>query len=187
LGDLNADGRADLLVLRSVFPNFDLGIFEGRADGTLAKVAEYTPHIPDATCSPSPYPLIDDLDQDGDRDIIVGCQGAKGGVLPLWNQGRFTFWEVIYSPIYMDVYGLTAGDLDGDGARELIAAAPGSEALCVLTFEGFTSYKPPACFGTLPSLWILATDVALLDVEHDGFPEVLGSGVEAGSTLLRLR
>ena len=186
LEDLNKDGRADLLVLRSVYPNFELTFFEGRADGTLAKVLDYVPSVPNATCSPSSQILIDDLDRDGDRDIIVGCEGWAGGVFPLWSQGGFRFFEMFYHSLHDPVQGLAVGDLDGDGAREVIAATPNSKALCVLTIEGAGSNNPPACFGTVYSR-NPTHQVALLDVEHDGVLEVLGSGPDTGTTLLRLK
>jgi hypothetical protein len=180
LGDLNTDGRADLVVLRNVSPDFELSFFEGKADGTLAKVREYSPSGPN--CGASEL-LLADLNRDGHVDITASCGGGKAGVLPMWGSSNFWFWERYLYATPGGTQGIAARDLDGDGLPELLVTSPERQAVCVLPSRTFTDFGPAACFGTLPS----AFDLSLLDVEHDGVPELLVGGPFGGSTLLRLK
>ncbi|MCP3137169.1 FG-GAP-like repeat-containing protein [Pyxidicoccus xibeiensis] len=181
LADLNKDGRADLVVLRSVSPSFELGIFESRADNTLVKVREYSPIMDPCNLSEM---LLEDLNRDGFMDVAVSCSGGQPGVLPMFGGSNFWFFERDFLRIPSGASGLSTRDLDGDGWRELLAGSPGNDSACILRAQGHGAYGPAACFGALP----VAYDMVPLDVEHDGVPELLvGGKLSSSATLLRLR
>ncbi|MFP2906198.1 FG-GAP-like repeat-containing protein [Pyxidicoccus sp. 3LFB2] len=180
LGDLNADGRADLLVPCPLSSGFELAVYEGHVDGTLRKVADFAPTR--TACVPSRL-LITALASEEAPRVFVSCAGGRGAVLPLSVSDAFTFHEGSEAPTPGTAAGLAASDLDGDGRKELLVASPDSHTACVLTFRAGPGFEPGACFGTRPG----ARDVAVLDVEHDGVPEVLVGGGASGPTLLRLR
>ncbi|MBZ4419115.1 FG-GAP-like repeat-containing protein [Myxococcus sp. RHSTA-1-4] len=180
MGDLNKDGRADLVVNRNVYPAFELGIFQGRADGTLTKVRDYSPVI--SNCAASRM-LFQDLDADGHMDVTVSCAGATAGVLPLWGQSQFWFYTRDFHSTTGNASGLAARDIDGDGSLDLLVASPGHEAVCVIPSPRDGAFRAHSCFGALP----YAHDVVLLDMEHDGVPELLVGGAFGVSTLLHLK
>ncbi|NOJ80209.1 FG-GAP-like repeat-containing protein [Myxococcus xanthus] len=184
LKDLNRDGRADLVVLRSTYPSFELVMFEGRANGSMVKVREYTPVI--SACAPFGL-MFADLNLDEHMDLAVTCAGsAAGGVIPMFGSSNFVFYDREFLRTGGSAAGLTASDLDGDGLPELLVATPEQRAVCILPSRGHTDWGSARCFGTLTA----PHDVALLDVDHDGVPEVLTGGgplLGSGTTLLRLR
>lgn len=180
--DLNQDGRADLVVLRGIYPTFEVIIYEGRADGTMVKRSDFTPTI--ASCSPGGI-VAEDLTGDGLADLAVACTDSAGGVVPIINSGNFTFYSNGLARVGANGANLAARDLDGDGFPELLVTAPQQQAVCVLPSWGYGAFGIASCFGTLHT----SHRVALVDVDHDGVPEVLtGDGFfSAGTTLLRIR
>ncbi|WP_426756061.1 FG-GAP-like repeat-containing protein [Myxococcus sp. Y35] len=182
LKDLNQDGRADLVVLRGIYPTFELVMFEGRADGTLAWKLDYAPVV--AACHPGGM-VAEDLTGDGLVDLAVSCMNIAQGVLPMIGTGSFSFYDGRLARVGASSGRLTARDLDGDGAPELLVAAPEEQAVCVLPSWGHGDFGISSCFGTLAT----PHELALVDVDHDGVPEVLtGSGILSSSaTLLRVR
>lgn len=180
--DLNQDGQTDLVVVRRTYPTFELLMFEGRANGTLVRRREFTPVIP--SCNPAGI-VAEDLNGDGLVDLVVSCQSMLDGVLPIISSGNFSFYRG--QPAHLGAHGghLTARDLDGDGFPELLIASPEHHAVCVLPSWGYASFGTASCFGTLNTPY----ELVLLDVDHDGVPEVLtGSGIlGTHTTLLRIR
>ncbi|NMO16357.1 hypothetical protein HPC49_07825 [Pyxidicoccus fallax] len=186
MGDMSKDGRADLLVLRRVHPAFELGIYHGRADGTLAKERDYSPF--GVTCSASEL-LVHDLNADGHMDVFVSCErvttgtGAVGGVLPLWGMDGPWFNPRVFQPMGAGARGLAARDIDGDGRQDLLVTSQSGDALCAFTSEEFGDFQERACFEALPQ----ANIVLPLDLEHDGITELLVGGASPHATLLRPR
>ncbi|MFP2959622.1 FG-GAP repeat domain-containing protein [Myxococcus sp. 1LA] len=181
--DLNQDRRADLVVVRGTYPTFELILFEGRADGTLVRRREFTPLIP--SCSPTGI-VAEDLNSDGLVDMAVSCLNMRDGVISVIGSGNFSFYRGYTASFGAQGGQLAARDLDGDGFPELLMASPEHHAVCVLPSWGHGQFGISSCFGTLNT----PHDLALLDVDHDGVPEVLTGGgflPSSGTTLLRIR
>ncbi|NTX07269.1 FG-GAP-like repeat-containing protein [Myxococcus sp. CA040A] len=180
LTDLNRDGRADLLVLRPVAPAFEIIMFEARADGRLLKVREYTPGV---SCSASKL-VVEDLNLDGRVDMTVSC--GRVGVLPIMAWGDFIFFPKELQPVGSTASGLAIEDLNGDRVPELLVSDVRNQAICVVPSRGIEDWLPGRCFGTLG---ILPTELALLDVDHDGVLEVLVGSIfgETITTLLHMK
>ncbi|AKQ70157.1 Chitinase [Myxococcus hansupus] len=190
LEDLNGDGRADLLVRRSVASTFELIIFEGMAHGALIKRREFAPA--GSTPCTGESMAIADLDAPGHLDIVVTC-GNVDTLLPILGRGNFDFYVPNSGrwPVGGGYGGsIIARDLDGDGRPELLVTWPERQTVCVLPSWGHIDFGPGSCFGTQNT----PNDITLVDIDHDGVPEVLtGPGgvltppSRAGSTLLRVR
>jgi hypothetical protein len=185
LGDLNQDGRADLVLLRNVALRAELAFYEGRANGTLVKVSEYAPSLePCAGVSA----MLGDLNQDGRVDVVVSCAGpAFNGVLPLMGNGRFGF-NLQHS--YVTGSGanrVAVTDLDRDGLKDLVVTFFSDDAVCLFraTVWPGGQYAAPRCFGILA----FSNNPLVLDLEHDGVPELLvtSDSFLDGTSLLRVR
>ena len=113
-GDLNGDGRADLL--------FEAGWYESPRGDPLSQ--SWTLHQDWEVHASIPI-LVRDLNGDGRNDIIIG-RGHDYG-LYWWEQdeprpdGTLAWSEHLIDDTFSQVHALHFADLDGDGSDELIA------------------------------------------------------------------
>lgn len=162
-GDLNQDGKPDLVVVNS--STQDVSLLLGNGDGTFS---------PRSLTGPgAPLPLnfytdvkVSDFNLDGRADIAV--QTANGAVLILLRGAGETFQPVLR--FVFDGQLLAVGDVNGDGVPDLAAVSPlPSAALLVLLGNGDGSFASELAFdvGSVP------TDLALGDFNADGQMDVV--------------
>jgi hypothetical protein len=138
IGDLDGDGRSDLVVA-NLYSN-DVSVLLGRGDGTFG---------PQATFAAGALPValaIGDWDGDGRKDVAVA--NASGGVSVLLGHGDGSF----DAPAAYDTGGTTSfwdagiplavGDLDGDGRQDL-AVADYQSSVSVLLGHGDGTFGAP--------------------------------------------
>ncbi len=112
-GDLNGDGRPDLVVgdekQAAVFVYLNLG---GRKFNVAIPLSN----------KKVPYSIaIGDLNRDGKPDIVVGNVDTPGSVFFNDGTGR-SFSEIRWNDGKGAVYGVAVGDLDGDGWPDIAAS-----------------------------------------------------------------
>lgn len=185
--DYNHDGLPDLWVL---FAQGDEGILrytnEGHGRFSEEEVLRFPP------CYGSTYFELDDLDKDGNPDILYTC-GDNGdysqvlkpyhGVYIFMNDGRGHFNQRYFFPIN-GCYRAMARDMDGDGDMDIAAIAffadyvhEPQEGFVYLENEGSWKYVPYTIPGTEAGRWI-SMDIA--DVDGDGKPDILLGNCSVG-------
>jgi hypothetical protein len=107
LGDVNGDRLDDVYVCQEGgLPNL---LFLQRPDGTLADVSDTNGTDWLDYCASA---LIVDLDNDGDRDLVVGQETR---LLFMKNDGNAHFELACVVPASAQVFSLAAADFDNDG------------------------------------------------------------------------
>jgi len=111
IGDVNGDGREDLYVCQpGGLPN---RLYIAQDDGTARDVAASAgvDYLDDSTCA-----LLVDLDNDGDRDLVVV---TVSGAIVLSNDGQARFHPEAILPECSNAFSLTAADYDQDRRPDL--------------------------------------------------------------------
>ncbi|HBY59909.1 MAG TPA: hypothetical protein DEH78_08800 [Solibacterales bacterium] len=182
-GDLDGDGRADLLVLeRGPFePNpanpGALLFLAGRGNGTFADPVTYR-----ASLGPARV-VTGDLNGDGRRDLIVLGRGPsfrfETGVLLGLAGGRFgaaTLYQSSFGPA-----DAVVADFDGDGRADLVTAhCCGETDMTVRPGNGDGTLQGEVHFpGGGDPAQVLAGDL-----NNDGRPDLVIRGTAGVSTLI---
>ena len=171
LGDFDQDGDVDAAFAQS--NNGSAGnrvlVYENAGDGSLSPYVSYT-------VGTGPIGLIAaDVDLDGDLDLVSANNfWQQEDVSVLYNDGSGSFaTRVDFAIPGANPIKLAAGDLNGDGAPELVVSLEdGDPAFAVLTNDGAGGFGAPA-LTSVDDATYYPTDVAIADVDQDGDGDVL--------------
>jgi hypothetical protein len=164
VGDVNGDGKADLVGLGSGF----VFVYLGKGDGTFA--------------SPVTYPVLNnffnvmtvaDFNGDGKLDIAIAAASdttAPGPLAVLFGNGDGTFQPPVTSTGVSSPTLMVAKDVNGDGKADLVISnSTGSTAqTVVLLGKGDGTFQAPG--APLPGSPFFLSAV---DVNGDGKPDLL--------------
>lgn len=157
--DLDGDGDQDLIAL-SRFSD-SISVLLNNADGTFADAVLY-----DAGNSPQ-FLAATDLDGDGRVELIVNSSSSLEGLSVLPGHGDGTF-GVRRRYTQIDRGPVTAADLDGNGAADLVAGGR------VLFGMGTGEFQPPFT-PPLDSGRLFVQGLSLADVDLDGTPDLVAT------------
>ncbi len=165
VGLLNADTHLDL-VTADRNNGSSVKVFLGDGLGGFAAPVDY--NVGGAL-------VLADLDGDGDDDLAT--TRPSGQISVLEGNGDGTFEPPIgYATTGAGHSQITAADLDGDGALELVAAGDG--ALTILPGIGDGSFDTADTYSWPSYAW----SIAVADLNEDGKPDVFG-GDSIGSMI----
>ena len=161
IGDLNGDGRSDL-VTANLRAN-TISVLLNRGDGSFrAKLTYATGAFPQAVA-------IGDLNGDGKPDLVTAGGGIGNGntVSVLLNRGDGTFGDTADYPTGNNATSVAIGDLNGDGKPDLAIANFGygtGNTVSVLLNRGDGSFEPRRDYTISDG----PISVAIADLNRDG-------------------
>src|SRR5262245_14644738 len=165
IGDLNADGRADLATANTYAGNVSVLLNDGH--GGFPARHDYS------TGDWAPAVAIGDLNADGRADLIAGHFDRFVSIF--FNRGvgtldpRRDYQTGRYSN------DVAIGDLNGDGSPELATANYQSNTVSVLTNWGDGGFLARRDYGVAVDPW----SVAIGDLNGDGKPELAAASEDA--------
>ncbi len=176
LDDCDGDGDLDLIIGNLIRPNY---LFRNDGAGSFTDVsATHMPLVHDLTRDLA----IGDVDNDGDRDLVVGNDGQNGLFL---NDGSGKFVDVTATHLPVDSMTTTSvalGDVDGDGDLDLACAAVGNQtgAPNQLYLNDGTGRFVHATTGRLPADVEQTAAIEFADFDGDGDLDLVAGNLFVG-------
>ncbi|HEY1657381.1 MAG TPA: FG-GAP-like repeat-containing protein [Candidatus Sulfotelmatobacter sp.] len=184
LGDLNADGKLDVVVSNQCSLNSECqnggtaSVLLGNGDGTFQLNASYASGSNSDEIEVPAYTMVlmADTNGDGKPDVLLtsACYGDSfdcntGAVSVFLGYGDGTLdGAVLYQPVGSSSFGLASADVNGDGKPDLLVAEEcqsssncNNGAVSVLLGNGDGTFEPGESFssgGEYP-LWLATGDV----------------------------
>ena len=136
-GDLDGDGRPDLVTANSM--DFSVSVLLADGRGGLRPGQRY-----DVANYPSLSLVLTDVDNDGKLDIVAA---GNQRVSVLRGNGDGTFRSAQVTMIASPLVAIDAGDVNGDGLVDLVAGGSTPGSLWLLLGHGDGTFAAPANIG----------------------------------------
>jgi len=178
-GDFNRDGALDLAVTGGPGCDCDEKLAVLSGDG----MGRFSPTNQLALPTAHPFPVLADVNQDGNLDIIIGAEYEGFDIFFGNGDGTFRPRKHYLSGQYGIFWSLIAVDLNADGKPDIVAGSGGT--LTVLINKGNEQFAPPMYYS-LPSIgpggpipWLAAADFngdGKMDIAVGGVSILYGNG-----------
>ncbi len=176
-GDLNGDGRAEIVVGAGPGGGPQVTVFDGTTGDIILSFFAYAD-----TLRGGVHVALGDVDGDNQPEIIVGAGVGGGAHVRVFD--ALTGTEVLgffaYDPTVRGGVEVGAGDLTGDGKAEIVTGPGPGGGPHVKVFDGATGRE---LLGFMPYSPEFRGGVTLTvgDVTGDGHPEVITAAGPGGA------
>ncbi|WP_460502006.1 FG-GAP-like repeat-containing protein, partial [Hymenobacter agri] len=177
VGDVNGDGRPDIVVDNANSNNVSVLLGSATTPGTFLAAVSYG----SGATAPRGLGLID-LNGDGRLDIVVGGSDANIGVLLNQAATPGTFGPAVTYTSGVATDGIAVGDVNGDGRADV--AVTGFQTTNTITVL-LNSAATPGTFPTATAYnsgGVKPRGVTLADVNGDGRADII-AGNETSNTV----
>jgi len=163
-GDFNHDGKADLAFTNSREGTVAVLLGDGYGAFPTRAVSQTTLAAPERL-------VAGDFDGDGQLDLAVTSYDGGSEVEVLLGRGDGSFQKGSRLDVGGRARWVSAGDLDLDGKMDLVVAASFAARVVVLLGNGDGRFREGARYEAELDV----SSLALVDVNRDGFPDVIAS------------
>lgn len=179
VADLNTDGHLDVICVNTGVNGLggSVSVLMGNGDGTLQPKVDYE------VTSPRDAALVH-VNSDGWLDLVVcGYEGGSGYLVILWGLPDGSFVGRIKTLFTGYPWSMDCGDLTGDGHTDVAIASTADAGAWLRIYPGHGdgTFGPP---GSYPGPY--AHDLEICDLNNDGRPDVIESGVLPDGVIVRL-
>jgi hypothetical protein len=171
-GDVDGDGRADIVTGPGPGAAPHVRVFTRQPDGAVAELRGFFAYDPGflggiavAAC---------DVDGDGRADVVTGAGPGGGPHVQVFSgaTGAHLMSFFAYDPGFRNGIFVACGDLDGDGRGDLVTGAGPGGGPHVQAWSGATGALLASFFAYDPGARA-GVRVAVADADGDGQPEIL--------------
>lgn len=163
-GDINGDGRADVITGAGAGGGPHVRVFDGATGALIRDFFAYT-----STFRGGVSVAAGDVNGDGTVDIITGAGAGGGPHVRVFTGVGLTLVRdfFAYSGNFLGGVFVSAGDIDGDGRADIITGAGAGGGPHVKAFNGLTGAEI-ASFFAYESNFLGGVRVAALDFDGNG-------------------
>lgn len=147
-GDVNGDGKDDIICGAGAGGGPNISIFNGADDSLMRSYFAYDPRF-----NAGVYVGAGDINGDGRDDVICGA-GAGGGpnvTVFKGDDGALLSSYFAYNPQFTGGVRVAAADRDGDGRDDVVTVAGPNGGPDVSSFDGTSGHRVDQFFAYDPS------------------------------------
>jgi hypothetical protein len=176
IGDVNADGKPDLVVANGTASS--VSILLGNGDGTVRPAVHYSSG---AFTAFAVAVAIGDVNGDAKPDVVVANRDANSVAILLGN-GDGTFGAAASFSVGNAPYAVAIGDVNGDGKADLAVANSNSNTVSILLGNGNGTFAAAVHYA----VQLTPMSIAIGDVSGDGKPDLAVANGNSSSVSILL-